>query len=304
MVIRSIHPGELGIFADFGAGADPERTGRLQTYLAEGYSRPEWCFVAEEGGQFLGRCLYWALPAFAHPSDIAILELPWVGDYLQIGTELLRESLAQVRSLGSTSIDCLIEVPPATFPEKRVHLLEQVGFSLVRHGLRWEWTPRSPLPEPAARLSFRTLQDVGDAVFIDAIRRVAEGSLDSWLKLNATRLGAERAAREHFETARTLKHEPHWWQLAYDGEGDLVGLVMAAHNGAFPIIEFIGVVPEQRGHGYVDDLLAMGTSVLASAGATHIRADTDVGNAPMSNAFRRAGYEQFRTRLDYSIALS
>jgi ribosomal protein S18 acetylase RimI-like enzyme len=56
------------------------------------------------------------------------------------------------------------------------------------------------------------------------------------------------------------------------------------------------VVPQQRGRGYVDDLLAQAVATLADAGASVIRADTDVANVPMANAFRRAGFEQFLSR--------
>jgi ribosomal protein S18 acetylase RimI-like enzyme len=63
----------------------------------------------------------------------------------------------------------------------------------------------------------------------------------------------------------------------------------------------VGVVPEQRGRGYVDDLLAQAVVTLAAAGATVIRADTAVANIPMANAFRRAGFDQFMTRTEYML---
>jgi ribosomal protein S18 acetylase RimI-like enzyme len=53
---------------------------------------------------------------------------------------------------------------------------------------------------------------------------------------------------------------------------------MPARNATSAVINFIGVVPEHRGKGYVDDLLAEGTATLHAAGAERVRADTDTRN--------------------------
>ena len=70
------------------------------------------------------------------------------------------------------------------------------------------------------------------------------------------------------------------------------------------MINFIGVVPEHRGRGYVDDLLAEGTAALHAAGAERVRADTDTRNLPMALAFRRAGYVEFAKRREYGVRLA
>lgn len=79
---------------------------------------------------------------------------------------------------------------------------------------------------------------------------------------------------------------------------------MPARNPTSPVIDYIGVVPEHRGEGYVDDLLARGAETLLSAGAERIRADTDTANTPMADAFRRAGYAEFAARREYEADLS
>jgi RimJ/RimL family protein N-acetyltransferase len=76
---------------------------------------------------------------------------------------------------------------------------------------------------------------------------------------------------------------------------------MPTKSPAFATIGYIGVVPEQRGKGYIDTLLRQGTATLLTAGAVTIRADTDVNNLPMANAFRRCGYRQFATRREYGL---
>jgi RimJ/RimL family protein N-acetyltransferase len=101
-----------------------------------------------------------------------------------------------------------------------------------------------------------------------------------------------------------MTYEPSWWELAFDRDDDLIGLIMPTGAPSFVTIGYIGVVPEQRGHGHVNDLLARGTATLRRIAAdTIIRADTDVSNAPMAAAFERAGYSRFATRREYELRL-
>ncbi len=92
------------------------------------------------------------------------------------------------------------------------------------------------------------------------------------------------------------------WELAFDG-GDLVGLVMPTVAPSFGTIGYVGVVPEQRGHGYVNDLLARGTRTLLGTGASVLRADADLDNAPMAAAFIRAGWQSIGTRNEFELRL-
>ena len=104
-------------------------------------------------------------------------------------------------------------------------------------------------------------------------------------------------ATVHNELARYAS--PHeWWQVATLPDGEPVGFVIPAHNGYNPIIAYVGVVPAHRGRGYIHDVLAAGTRLLAGQGVPRIRAATDVGNAPMAAAFARAGYVTFERQID------
>ena len=108
-----------------------------------------------------------------------------------------------------------------------------------------------------------------------------------------------QAAQEQYHTELERYASPHeWWRIATLPDGEPVGFVIPAHNGYNPIIAYLGVVPAHRGHGYVHDLLAAGTSLLAAQDVPRIRAATDVGNAPMAAAFARAGYVTFERQID------
>src|SRR5215813_13644157 len=71
-----------------------------------------------------------------------------------------------------------------------------------------------------------------------------------------------------------------------------------SQNTALPVVGYLGVLPEHRGHGYADEILDEITRILvAEAGATKIHADTDLANRPMAAAFARAGYVNIGRRL-------
>jgi RimJ/RimL family protein N-acetyltransferase len=129
--------------------------------------------------------------------------------------------------------------------------------------------------------------------------QVLEGTLDAHGRDDLTRMTARQAAEEQYRDELDRYASPHeWWRVATLPDGEPVGFVIPAHNGYNPIIAYIGVVPAHRGHGYVDEVLAAGTRLLADEGVPRIRASTDVGNVPMARAFARAGYVTFERQLD------
>ena len=81
---------------------------------------------------------------------------------------------------------------------------------------------------------------------------------------------------------------------------------MPAEPPGFLTIFYVGVVPDMRGQGYVNDLLAAGTATLLEARTKSDKpliADTDISNAPMAAAFERAGWSRFAGRQEYVVDL-
>jgi len=310
MLTHAVHAAELNRFVE-AAGADRHR-GEVRQYVQSmfdaGSMRPEWCFVIEGGGRsLLGRVALWTLPGMDEPLDLVLLDVAW--EDLTIGERLLADVLERARSLGAREIGHVLDAPPMwpqwqDSPDRRVGLLERVGFALRRETSRFEWRRENGSPAVARRLDFRALDEVGEEVFVAAIERVSEGTLDREIQDERDSLGPAGAAREFFELERKLEYDPDWCRLAYAPDGGLVGLVMPARNPTSAVINYIGVVPEHRGMGYVDDLLAEGAAALYAAGADHVRADTDTRNLPMAAAFRRAGYAEFARRREYGVKLA
>lgn len=310
MVIRPLAVGELETFARVAGRI--EHAASIQDYierlLARGHVHHEWFFVLEEGDQIIGTIAYWNLPSVGKPTDFVLLELPWEReDYLTLGAQFVQHALLNMQALGASGkIGHVIDMPPARpqwqyFPEQRAALITRCGFVLQRETLRWECQVGETARAASTRLTFRPLEDVGEAAFCEAIERGSEGTHDRLIRQEREHAGPAQAAKDMFEDMQHLGYAPGWWQLAYNQTGELVGFVMPSANHT---VGYIGVVPEQRGHGYIDDLLACLTATFSAAGASSILADTDVANIPMANAFRRAGWKQFGRRQEYALDLT
>jgi len=311
MLTRPVRADELESFAEAGAPEHHEDYKRhLESMFTAGTMSPEGCFVIEKESEILGRVAFWTLPTTDEPYALELLDVGWDGDYLSVGVPLLRHVLDEARSLGSEKIVHVLDAPPAypwwqESPDKRIELLESVGFTMKRETSRFEWRTGDAPPVVPKRLTFRTLEEVGEETFVDAMARVSEGTLDRAIRDERERMGPERAARGFFEDSGKLEYDARWWQLAYDKpNGELVGLVMPAKLPVSMTIYYIGVVPEHRGNGYVDDLLALGTTTLHEAGPESITADTDARNKPMAAAFERSGWARFARRREYSVDLT
>ena len=78
--------------------------------------------------------------------------------------------------------------------------------------------------------------------------------------------------------------------------GQTVGLVSVGEcDSGVGTITYIAVLPEHRGHGYVDELLKPANRTARGLGFRAILSDTDVLNAPMQQALRRNGHSSQAT---------
>ncbi len=309
MTTPTVSPAELDRFVAAGGAVEHREEVRhyAQSMFEAGSMRPEWCFVIEEGDGSLGRVALWTLPGMDEPLDLVLLDVPWEDP--SVGERLLADVLERARSLGAREIGHVLDAPPTwpqwqDSPQRRAELLERAGFVLRRETTRFAWRKEVGLPDASWRLDFRTLDEVGEEAFVAAIERVSRGTLDREILDERDEHGPREAARRFFELERKLEYDPAWCKLAYAPDGGLVGLVMPARNPTSAVINYIGVVPEHRGKGYVDELLAAGTASLRDAGAGRVLADTDTRNLPMAAAFERAGYARFARRREYGVRLA
>ncbi|MEU9473608.1 GNAT family N-acetyltransferase [Streptomyces avermitilis] len=271
--------------------------------LAHGRRRPEWMWVALRDGRLLARAAWWSRPGGDTPFLLDLLDvddsLPGP-DRVAIGERLLHTAMAATLPHGIRPPEYSRLVPlewresTATrhVVQDRMKILERAGARLFVERLRLEWRPETPVPKPSGRLLFRPVQEAEELLTLMTL--VLDGTLDAHSRDDLTRMSPRETAAGHYEQELVRYTSPRdWWRIATLPEGEPVGFVVPAHNTYHAIIAYIAVLPRHRGKGYIDDLLADGTRVLAEQNVPRIRASTDLGNTPMANAFRRAGYVNF-----------
>ena len=299
--------------------------------LADGRRRPDWMWVALRGGRPVARAAWWTRRAGNPPLLLDVFDVDDAApDRVAVGEHLLRTAAAAVLPEGGPRPQYVRFTPPrwrddpAVRPavEARMAALERTGARLFVERLRLEWRAGTPLAEPTGRLGFR---GTDREEMIGLMAGVLDGTLDAHSRADLARAGATgtdpvRAADAAADDAsrrragadarravaagqydgefRMYATPPGWHRVGLAPGGEPVGFVVPARNAYNPIIAYIGVLPAYRGHGYVDDLLAEGTRLLAGEGAPRIRASTDVTNVPMAHAFARAGYVDFEHQID------
>ncbi|MFJ3202517.1 dihydrofolate reductase family protein [Streptomyces sp. NPDC086989] len=275
--------------------------------LAEGMYRPEWTWIAEQDGRVVARALWWGRATSEHPVALDCLYVdPSVADRAALGARLIRAGLRAFAEQGAAKAPLYnLTLPngwrddPATVAaaDWRRDAALAAGLTDVVERLRLEWTPEAGLPASSGRLVFT---EGTDEEFLDVFRRIAVGSLDGETRRNLALMGAEATAREEVDFYLDCPGERSWWRIARTPDGRVAGLALPSATPYSRNVGYLGVVPELRGQGYVDDVLAEITRVQVEAGAELITATTDTDNAPMAAAFARAGYRTTQTRLIWS----
>ncbi|MEU6429210.1 GNAT family N-acetyltransferase [Microbispora sp. NPDC046973] len=280
----------------------------LDDDLAAGRRRPEWMWMALRGDRLVARLAWWAPSAGEAPALLDILDLDDTtrgAASIDAGVRLFETASAAVLPAGVRPPEYNVFVPPRwrddakakPAVEDRMAVLERAGARLLVERLRLEWRPGAPIAPPSGRLTFRPV--AGREELVALMTLVLDGTLDAHSRADLARMPAERAAAQHYDDELAHYRSPReWWRIGTSPEGEPVGFVIPARNEYSPMIAYIGVVPAHRGKGYIDDLLAEGTRILAGQGVPRIRAATDVENVPMAQAFLRAGYEVIGQRID------
>jgi RimJ/RimL family protein N-acetyltransferase len=283
--------------------------------LATGEYRPEWTWLAETGrGPGTG-----GAEARADGDGLQAAAIWWGDtgpnglDALVAHTELPRDQRVAVASgllaAAHRSFD-----PSRTTPAFHVTLpldwrarhdvvaalswrweaAVAAGLTDELERLRFEWTAGTPVPEP------------DDEVFTNLFQRTLAASLDATSRRMADVVGEYAQASSDVAFYRDrMPGDRRWWFTASTPDGAHAGFGVPSRNSqAALVVGYLGVLPEHRGHGYIDDILAEVTRILAAeARADVIYADTDVANKPMAAAFERAGYRNTARRVVLSAPL-
>ncbi|MFD3696943.1 GNAT family N-acetyltransferase [Streptomyces sp. NPDC058646] len=307
--IRTALPHELPALLEY--PDDAERNAGTRAYLGQlldaRCTRPEWCLVADDGqGRLVGSVVLGTLPGQEIPYALVLFEAPDDGE--RIGGALLDAAVAKARELGAQELEHVVDSPAQApqfqrGPERRGELLRASGFRVVRDGRRFGLRVQGELPPDDARLTFRSLADLGHEPFVALLADLLAETADARLAADVERYGARRAAEQLFADTPELEHEPQWREIGFDADGTPAVISLPAVNPTVAVIGFVGVAPAHRGKGYAASAVVRGTRILAANGAEEFRGDCDGANTAMAKAFARAGYENFADRLEFSRSL-
>jgi ribosomal protein S18 acetylase RimI-like enzyme len=276
--------------------------------LESGRRRPEWMWLALRGDRLVARLAWWRRRQDGPPFLLDVLDLDDAMDEkgrVGIAAALLRTAMAKVLPAGARPPAYTRFIPPdwrddavaRRAIEARMAALERTGARLFVERLRLEWRAGTPIPAPSGRLKFRPVSNREELVKL--MTGVSEGTLDAHSRRDLARTPAAQVAAEQYDGEFMSYDSPRdWWQIGMLPDGEPVGFVIPARNSYHPIIAYIGVLPAHRGNGYVDDLLAEGTRILAAHEVPRIRASTDLGNVPMAHSFQRTGYLNFEREIN------
>ena len=290
---------ELGLFTRLPYVLNEELTGDL----ADGRRRPEWMWVALRGGQLLARAAWWSRSGADAPVLLDVLDIDDGSPdpaRVDIGAHMLRTAIAATIPSGAPPPEYVRFIPPgwrenvatSQVVQDRMAIAERTGARLFVERMRLEWRPGTPIRAPSRRLMFRPVKDEEELLVL--LTAVLDGTLDAHSRADLRQMSAREAAVRQYEDEFAGYSSPRdWWRIATLPDGDPVGFVIAARNDYNPIVAYLAVLPQHRGRGYVDAILAEGTRILAAQNVARIRAATDLGNTPMAEAFRRAGYVNF-----------
>ncbi|MFJ5924472.1 GNAT family N-acetyltransferase [Kitasatospora sp. NPDC092948] len=308
-------------------------TNVIRARLSAGEYRPEWIWIAEvrPGQTPLVIAIWWGMPGDSHPRSLDALFLTDTPSALAglggLGGLAAREpspfelsgdphtaaAAALLLAAHQLFASCGLAVPPdyhlflpsawrrqpeaAAGVEWRREAATATGLRRATERLRFEWTSERPVPTLSERLVFAPEPD--DEVFVDLFRRALPGSLDAATTREALLLGPEEQARTDVAFYHhDMLGERSWWRIARTSAGQVVGFGIPSRNSAAAVVGYLGVLPEFRGRGFVAEILAEVTRVLADeAEETVIRGDTDLTNHPMIAAFELLGYRETACRL-------
>lgn len=305
-MFRSIGSSELDLLLS-SYPADPVTmidADRYQRELHQNQYRLDWSWIYEVDGRLLARALWWGPADFAHPVSLDCLWVdPSVADPMPLAARLVQAGHAALREAGLKQLPDLNLTVATTWQDDqiavaavgwRVRAAAMAGLTEQIERLSFAWTDDRPRPSRSRRLRFVVGDDDS---FLRVFAAVAHGSLDLLTVRNLEKMGPVAQAADDLEFYLGLPGERSRWRLAYDLAGHQVGFIIPSRSAYDASVSYLGVVPQYRGQGYVNDLLAEITNMHADAGESRITGTTDTGNAPMAAAFLRGGYEITASRI-------
>ena len=213
-----------------------------------------------------------------------LVNVRWQPGHVDAARMIVKAAIASAEPGAVLNAATNAEIHPDA--AERIALFESCGFELWQEKEGFWWSDEGQeLPEPD-RITVRTLAEVGSERFAALLEICSAATLD--------RIDADAMASmgpSIWAAAFLVACDDSTWLLAEDGQGEAVGFVSVGEfDEGVGTITYIGVAPDHRGHGYVDQLLQLASHTARELGFAGMLSDTDVLNVPMMEAFRRNGH--------------
>jgi GNAT superfamily N-acetyltransferase len=303
ITIRSIAPDELDAWLTLSGTVPPDDrlARRMRAAWQDATGGSTLTFVAERDGRAVGRLAYVNTPAASVlpgvlETSMVGLWLPWeAGDAVDVGRRLIVETLEALPD-GVHAVDGYANPEYMPRADVRRAVFEAAGMPLFqeKEGFLWQSSNPDPPLQRTPRLHFTSAEEVGEEPFARVMARAVVGTLDRQDGYYRELVGPEGWGQEMLGY---LGDDASSWLIALEEDGTEVGYVLV---GAFDepgraTLSHIGVVPESRGRGYVDELLQAGNAAARRRGFDRILSDVDVDNPPMLAAMERNGHSAAAT---------
>lgn len=297
MILRNINKSEIESVIK---ATTPEKSSFkdiLESWINEGITKLEWCFVVEDHGNILGRLIYGVFD-----NSLKMLDI-WMKNFNDETKEkLLSDSLKIMKVKEFNNVECHLYSDKNNF-QQYVKALTAVEFKVTQEKKSFVWE-EEVINSLLGDLYFSTLEQVGSQEFINAIEKVTAGTLDeddlAWVK----EFGSKEAAIKYFNLLKDIDYNEGWWKLAYNEQQELLGLVVPQRlTEDIGGINYIGVVPEKRGQGYINHLVIEGVKTLKDNNIKKVIADIDIKNYPLDRVLPKQGFKLDCTMLVLKLDL-
>lgn len=304
MVVRCITEGEIHKFEIIGVPATETPKLNLQRWIDAERTTLDLCYVVEEAGEFLGRIIY---GFFAdQPSELKIWQVHIredISNHIDAGTALITESINLLKANGFSNVEYHYYFKDLDENDKYQEIFKNCGFRVVQEKKSFG-QEEDKFKSYKQRLTFKSHEEISDDAFIDAIESVTYGTLDRDDLESLEKNGPKTAAKIYYDILKDIDFNKEWWKLAYDISGEFVGLVVSQQIGkSTGCINYIGVVPNKRGNGYVRDLIGKASSTMYGSKMENIIADIDNLNLPLENALINCGFSYVKSMTVFKMDL-
>ncbi len=289
VTIRAVDERELDAFAALDPST-PTMAATIRELWADGSGRPAWTLLAEDRGLPVGRA---ALFTEELGCGLPIREGRLAGLWV-----LPEAASAEAAARGLLDRATQLAAGQTPFIERRLNpevhrdigfwrsALGDAGFSLFQEKRGFVWTDAGQVLPAPGRLTFRPLSEIGADAHAAAMAATIPGTLDRNDRFYLETCGPEAWGREMVGALEAGDEDA--WQVAREPDGTLAGYVaVGAFDEGVGTIAHVGVVPDRRGRGYVNELLLAANRASRDRGYRSVLSDVDVDNAPMLAAMER-----------------